>query len=158
MQIAATDSRPETEVTVTLRSDAPVTTLNSPVEFYPFDLVAAQREFQASPRLAKQFEDYLLRRMHGVTPVKGPTDEHGRARANLREGNWWLRATASSGNGEHCHLRRTSPPVVNQDPDGTARCRARPIRSWFEAIERPDIQRRAERVSRLAEYEGGPLA
>ena len=105
MQIAATDSRAETEVTVALRSEATGATLNSPVEFYQFDLVTAQREFQATPRLARQFDDFLLRRMHGVTPVKAPTDGQGRARASLHEGAWWLHATASLGGGETIEWR-----------------------------------------------------
>ena len=104
MNFAATDSGAETELTVMLRNDITGATLNAPVEIYPFDLVAAQREFQATPHLAKQFDDFLLRRMHGITPVK-TTDNAGRAVATLREGNWWLRATASLSGGETIEWR-----------------------------------------------------
>ena len=103
--IAVSDSRAETRVTVGLRSDITGATMNSPVEIYPFDLVAAQREFQATPHLARQFDDFLLRRMHGITPVKATTDNAGRAVAILSEGNWWLRATVSLSGGETIEWR-----------------------------------------------------
>ncbi|SRR5258707_3806852 len=105
MNFAATDSRAETQLTVMLRGDITGATMDSPIEIYPFDLVAAQREFQATPHLAKQFDDFLLRRMHGITPVKATTDNAGRAVANLSEGNWWLRATAVLSGGETIEWR-----------------------------------------------------
>jgi hypothetical protein len=105
MNFAATDSRAETKLTVMLRREITGATLNSPVEIYPFDLVAAQREFQATPHLARQFDDFLLRRMHGITPVKATTDNAGRAVAILSEGNWWLRATAVLSGGETIEWR-----------------------------------------------------
>jgi hypothetical protein len=105
MNFAATDARAETRVTVVLRSDLVGVTMNSPVEIYPFDLIAAQREFQATPHLARQFDDFLLRRMHGITPVKATADNAGRAVAMLSEGNWWLRATASLSGGETIEWR-----------------------------------------------------
>jgi hypothetical protein len=105
MNFAATDSRAETKLTVMLRSDITGATMNSPIEIYPFDLVAAQREYQTTPHLAKQFDDFLLRRMHGITPVKATTDDAGRAVATLSEGNWWLRATASLSSGETIEWR-----------------------------------------------------
>ena len=43
--------------------------------------------------------------MHGVTPVQAPTDSQGRVVASLTVGNWWLRATASLGNGETIEWR-----------------------------------------------------
>jgi hypothetical protein len=105
MNFTATNSGAETKLTVVLRSDITGATMNSPVEIYPFDLVAAQREFQATPHLAKQFDDFLLRRMHGITPVKAMPDDAGRAVATLNEGNWWLRATASLSGGETIEWR-----------------------------------------------------
>ena len=104
MNIAMTDARAETNLTVMLRSEMGVT-LNSPVELYPFDLVAAQREFRASPHLAREFDDFLLRRMHGITPVKATTDNKGRAVAIVKEGEWWLRATAVLSGGETIEWR-----------------------------------------------------
>ena len=102
---AAPDSRTETKLTVIFRSVITGATMNSPIEIYPFDLVAAQREYQATPHLARQFDDFLLRRMHGITPVKAPTDNAGHAVATLSEGNWWLRATASLSSGETIEWR-----------------------------------------------------
>ena len=105
MNVAATDSRAETKMTVILRRDLTGATMNSPVEIYPFDLVAAQREFQASPHLARQFDDFLLRRMHGITPVIPTSDGNARASAILNEGSWWLHATATMNNGETIEWR-----------------------------------------------------
>ena len=105
MNFAATESRPETKLTVMLRSEIAGATMNSPVEIFPFDLVAAQREFQATPHLARQFDDFLLRRMHGITPVKATSDNAGRAVAILGEGNWWLHATAALSGGETIEWR-----------------------------------------------------
>ena len=105
MNVAATDSRAETKMTVILRRDLTGATMNSPVEIYPFDLVAAQREFQASPHLARQFDDFLLRRMHGITPMIPTSDGNARASAILNEGSWWLHATATMNNGETIEWR-----------------------------------------------------
>jgi hypothetical protein len=68
-------------------------------------LVAAQREFQETPHLARQFDDFLLRRMHGITPVKATADNAGRAVTVLSEGNWWLHATAVLSGGETIEWR-----------------------------------------------------
>ena len=105
MNFAAPDSRAQTKRTVMLRRDLTGATMNSPIEIYPFDLVAAQREFQATPHLARQFDEFLLRRMHGITPVKATTDNAGRAVATLSEGNWWLQATAVLSGGETIEWR-----------------------------------------------------
>ena len=100
-----TGPRAETKLTVILRSALAGATLNFPIEIYPFDLAAAQREFQAAPNLARQFDDFLVRRMHGITAVKTATDNHGRAVATLGEGNWWLHATAAMSSGETIEWR-----------------------------------------------------
>ena len=105
MNSTVSDSRAETSLTVVLRSDITGATLNASVKLYPFDLVAAQREFQASPHLAKQFDDFLLRRMHGITPVILTSDGNARASAILNEGSWWLHATATMNNGETIEWR-----------------------------------------------------
>ena len=103
--LAVSDSRAETKLTVMLRRDIEGATMNSPVEIYPFDLIAAQREFQATPHLAKQFDDFLLRRMHGITPVIPTSDGNARASAILNEGSWWLHATAALSGGETIEWR-----------------------------------------------------
>lgn len=113
---AAADPRAETKLTIMLRSEIAGATLSSPIEIYPFDLMAAQREFQASPHLARQFDDFLLRRMHGITPVKAAVDSKGRALAPVSEGNWWLHATATMNTGETVEWRL---PVSVAGPEQT---------------------------------------
>lgn len=105
MNTAVGDSGVQTNVTVALRKEITGAMLNSPVELYPFDLVAAQREFNASPHLAREFDDFLLRRMHGIAPVKAATDNGGRATATVRDGDWWLHATAVLSGGETIEWR-----------------------------------------------------
>ncbi len=116
MNFGAPDSRAETRVTIILRSDLTGATMNSPVEIYPFDLVAAVREFNATPHLAKEFDDFLLRRMHGITPVKATTDNKGRAAATLNEGDWWLHATAALSGDETIEWRL---PISITGPEQT---------------------------------------
>jgi hypothetical protein len=104
-RIDAADRHAKTQLRIVLGGGLAAAILNSPVELYPFDLTAAQNEYQASPQLGKTFDDFLARRMHGVTPVQAPTDSHGRVVALLSNGNWWLRATAALGNGETLEWR-----------------------------------------------------
>jgi len=97
--------RAKTSLSIVLSIGTTDAKFSSPVELYPFDLTAAQREFQAIPRPGKQFDDFLARRMQGVTPVKALPDSNGRAIALLSEGNWWLRAAATFANGERLEWR-----------------------------------------------------
>jgi hypothetical protein len=90
---------------VVLSSGLANATLNSPVELYPFDLVATQKAFQTTPHTAKQFDEFLARRMQGVTPLKALTDSKGRAVALLNDGNWWVRATAEFADGVRIEWR-----------------------------------------------------
>lgn len=80
-------------------------TLHSPVELYHFDLPATRREFDESPRLAKQFDDFLSRRMHDVVPVKAQVTNDGIASTLLSQGDWWLRAIAQLDTGEEIEWR-----------------------------------------------------
>ena len=80
-------------------------TLQSPVEIYRFNLIAARREFEDSPQLAKQFDDFLARRMHDMVPLKVEVDRDGFAIASLTSGDWWLRATAVLNSGEQIEWR-----------------------------------------------------
>lgn len=89
-------------------------TLRSPVELYHFDLAAARREFQRSPRLARQFDDFLARRMRDLTPVKAEVSSDGLAVAMLSAGDWWLHASASLAGGERIEWRL---PLVVADRD-----------------------------------------
>lgn len=103
--VEATQGRAQTPVSIVLGNGLSGAALNSPVALYPFDLTAAQREYQASPQLGKTFDDFLARRMRGVTPVQAPTDSQGRIVVTLSAGNWWLRANASLSSGEQIEWR-----------------------------------------------------
>ena len=84
----ATDGRAQTKLRIVLGSGLSAASLVSPVELYPFDLTAAQREYQASSQPGKTFDAFLTRRMRGVTPVQAPTDSGVRVVASLGGGNW----------------------------------------------------------------------
>jgi hypothetical protein len=90
---------------VVVRNTIRNATLHSPVELYHFDLPAARREFDESPRLAKQFDDFLARRMHDVLPVKAEVTNDGVASTLLSQGDWWLRAVAQLDTGEEIEWR-----------------------------------------------------
>jgi len=80
-------------------------TLHSPVELYHFDLAGLRREYDESPRLAKQFDDFLARRMHDLVPVKVEVKNDGVASTLLSQGDWWLRAVAQLDTGEEIEWR-----------------------------------------------------
>lgn len=99
---------------VVVRNTIRNATLHSPVELYHFDLPAARREFDESPRLAKQFDDFLARRMHDVLPVKAAVTNDGVASTLLSQGDWWLRAVAQLETGEEIEWRL---PLTISDRD-----------------------------------------
>ena len=90
---------------VVVRNTIRNATLHSPIELYHFDLAAARREFDESPRLAKRFDDFLARRMHDVLPLKAEVTNDGTASTLLTRGDWWLRATAQLDSGEEIEWR-----------------------------------------------------
>ena len=98
-------SAPLSGTRVVVRNTIRNATLHSPVELYHFDLPAARREFYESPRLAKQFDDFLARRMHDVSPVKAEVTNDGVASTLLSQGDWWLRAVAQLDTGEEIEWR-----------------------------------------------------
>ena len=89
---------------VVVRNTIRNATLRSPIELYHFNLPAARREDE-SPRLAKQFDDFLSRRMHDVVPVKAQVTNGGIASTLLSQGDWWLRAIAQLDTGEEIEWR-----------------------------------------------------
>jgi len=113
-QVTVIDRSGKPTLRVVVRNRVANATLRSPVELYHFDLAAARREYEASPRLAKQFDDFLLRRMHDLIPVKAEVSGDGLAVAMLSAGDWWLHAFASSDNGERLEWR---VPIVVADHD-----------------------------------------
>jgi hypothetical protein len=96
---------PLTGTRVVVRNTIRNATLHSPVELYHFDLPGARREFDETPRLAKQFDDFLARRMHDVSPVKAEVTNDGVASTLLSQGDWWLRAVAQLDTGEEIEWR-----------------------------------------------------
>ncbi len=114
--ISATSSVPGASLRLVVRNTVAGATLQSPVEIYRFNLVEARRQFDESPQLAKQFEDFLARRMHDVVPLKVDADRNGLATATLTSGVWWLRATAILATGEQIEWRL---PIVISNRDLT---------------------------------------
>lgn len=113
-QAVFADGRAQPALRLVVRNKVAGATLRSPLEFFHFNLAAARQEFEQSPRLARQFDDFLLRRMHNVTPVKADVNGDGYAVAQLWAGDWWLRATASLSTGEEIEWRI---PVALSDRD-----------------------------------------
>ena len=66
--------------------------VNIPVQVYPIDISAVQREYGFEPRPGVRFEDFLKERMQGRSPVRAQLDEGGRAVVMLRPGRWWVYA------------------------------------------------------------------
>lgn len=69
--------------------------LDVPVNLYPVDVSAAQREFLSKPHAGTTFEDFLKRRMDGRSPLRSRLDRQGQATVSVPEGNWWLVAHLS---------------------------------------------------------------
>lgn len=66
--------------------------VNIPVQLYPIDVSAAQREYGFEPRPGVRFEDFLKERMQGRSPVRARLDERGQAVVMLTPGRWWVHA------------------------------------------------------------------
>ena len=87
----------ETALLIVLRPSPRDTsaTVSIPVQLYPVDLSAVQREYGFEPRPGVRFEDFLNERMQGRTPVKARLDERGQATITLSPGRWWIHALLS---------------------------------------------------------------
>lgn len=75
------------------------------VELYPIDIATLERDFRINGRPGKSIDDYLGQRLKNLTPVQVSVNQNGRAVARLSEGNWWMRATTVSANGEAMEWR-----------------------------------------------------
>src|SRR5215813_3239448 len=98
-------SAPLSGTRIVVRNTIRNATLRSPVELYHVDLAGLRREYDESPRLAKQFDDFLARRMHDLVPVKAEVKNDGVASTLLSQGDWWLRAVAQLDTGEEIEWR-----------------------------------------------------
>lgn len=94
---ATHDAASETALLIVLRPSPRDTnaTVSIPVQLYPVDLSAVQREYGFEPRPGVRFEDFLNERMQGRIPVKTQLDERGQATVMLRPGKWWVHALLS---------------------------------------------------------------
>jgi hypothetical protein len=102
-RIEVNEAAANSELTIVLRDAA--TAGETRVELYPIDFVALQQEFLVNGRPGKSLEDFLGQRLKNLVPVRPPMDRNGRAVARLSEGNWWMRATSASSNGESIEWR-----------------------------------------------------
>jgi hypothetical protein len=90
------DAATETALLIVLRpSPRDTAPVNVPVQLYPVDLSAVQREYSFEPRPGVRFEDFLNERMQGRSPVKAQLDERGQATVTIRPGRWWVHALLS---------------------------------------------------------------
>lgn len=87
----------ETALLIVLRRSAVAggAAVNIPVELYPIDVAAVQREFRFEPHPGVRFEDFLRQRMQGRAPVKARLDERGQAVVMVAPGKWWVHAVLS---------------------------------------------------------------
>lgn len=107
--VQVNDAAANSELTIVWRDGA---TDETRVELYPIDFVAMRRDFLTSGRLGKNLDDFLAQRLKSLTPVRVRVNQNGRAVARLSEGNWWMRATSISANGEAIEWR--VPVLISQ--------------------------------------------
>ena len=101
----AYNTEAKSDVAIVLRNDSAATPVNTRIELYPIDFAAAQRDYSATVRPGKTFDDFLAQRMKGLVPVRAQLDTNGRAVAKLSDGNWLVRATATLTSGEKIEWR-----------------------------------------------------
>jgi hypothetical protein len=91
------DGASETALLIVLRPSPrdESATVSIPVQLYPIDLSAVQREYGFEPRPGVRFEDFLKQRMQGRVPVKAQLDERGQATVMVTPGKWWIHALLS---------------------------------------------------------------
>jgi len=84
----------ETLLQIVLRPSVNLGTeaLDIPVEFYPFDIVAARHEYFTERRAGTGFYDFLNERMKGRAKVATRLDKQGQGVVALSGGSWWLHA------------------------------------------------------------------
>jgi hypothetical protein len=88
--------------------------MDIPVELYPIDFSAAQREYLSERRPGVRFDDFLARRMDGKTTIATKLDERGQATVMLTPGKWWVHAVLSGAQNVEWRL-----PVIVAGPRQT---------------------------------------
>ena len=66
--------------------------LDIPVEFYPFDIVAARHEYFTERRAGKGYDEFMNEQMKGRAKVATKLDKQGQGVVALSGGSWWLHA------------------------------------------------------------------
>ncbi len=64
-----------------------------PVQLYPVNMMAAQRDYDSEHRPGVRFEDFVMRRMGERQPLAAELDEHGETVVAVQPGKWWVHAT-----------------------------------------------------------------
>jgi hypothetical protein len=82
-------------ITLQLAPDDNGLPMNIPVELYPIDFSAAQREYLSERRPGVRFHDFLARRMSGKSTIEAQLDERGQATLMVTPGKWWVHAVLS---------------------------------------------------------------
>ncbi|HJZ78712.1 MAG TPA: hypothetical protein VKD91_00140 [Pyrinomonadaceae bacterium] len=109
-QVQVNDAAATSELTIVWRDG--LTDGETKVELYPIDFAALKQDFSVNSRPGRNIDDYLAQRLRYLKPVRVPVSQNGRAVARLSEGNWWLRATSVSANGEALEWR--VPILISQ--------------------------------------------
>jgi hypothetical protein len=87
----------ETVLKIVLRKSPDVSDLESltiPVELYPLDVSAVQREFLSERRPGQRFEEFLADRMNMQAP-KAELGKDGETIIKVKPGKWWVHAILS---------------------------------------------------------------
>lgn len=87
-------SNGQTVLQIILRpsTDMGTATLEIPVELYPIDIVSVRDEYFTERRAGKRFDDFLIERMKGRTPITAKLDKQGQTSVAVNHGDWWLHA------------------------------------------------------------------
>lgn len=85
----------ETELRIVMRepTDHLRAALNLPVELYPIDMTAVQKEFFSERRPGKRLEDFTAERMGDRAPIETRFDKNGEVTVRVKPGPWWIHAT-----------------------------------------------------------------
>ncbi len=110
VQVQVNDATANSELTIVWREG--LGDSDARVELYPLDFAALEKDFRQNFRPGKSIEEYLGQRLKNLTPVKVRINQSGRAVTKLSQGNWWLRATSYSSNGELMEWR--VPVLISQ--------------------------------------------
>lgn len=110
VQVQVNDATANSELTIVWRDS--LTGSDARVELYPIDFAALENDFRLNVRPGKSIEEYLAQRLKNLTPVNVRVNPNGRAVTKLSPGNWWLRATSLSPNGELVEWR--VPVLISQ--------------------------------------------